>query len=48
MKCACKTAQGYYPDCSLNKEKSGNKVMVGCWVKEENLIPNTKNILGFE
>lgn len=48
MKCACKTPKAYYPDCSLNKEKSGNKVMVGCWVKEENLIQNTKNILGFK
>lgn len=48
MKCACKTPTTYYPDCSLNKEKHGNKVMVGCWVKEENLIPNTKNVLGFK
>lgn len=47
MTCACKTPTAYYPDCSLNKEKGGNKVMVGCWVKEENLLPNTKNILGF-
>jgi hypothetical protein len=48
MSCACKTPTAYYPDCSLNKEKHGNKVMVGCWVKEENLIPNTKNVLGFK
>lgn len=48
MKCACKTPTTYYPDCSLNKEKHGNKVMVGCWVKEENLIPNTKSVVGFK
>ena len=48
MTCACKTKNNYYPDCSKNKEPGGNKVMVGCWLKEQDLIPNVKNIVGLE
>lgn len=48
LTCACKTPKAYYPDCSKNKEPGGQKVMVGCWVKEEDLIANTKNVIGLE
>ena len=48
LTCACKTPKAYYPDCSKNKETGGQKVMVGCWVKEEDLIANTKNVIGLE
>lgn len=48
LTCACRTPKAYYTDCkSAPKSDSANKVVVGCWVPEDKLLPNMMNVGGF-
>lgn len=47
--CACKTKTKYYQDCkSIPANDSANKIVVGCWVDQAQLLPNTFNAGGLE
>lgn len=48
LTCACRTPNAYYSNCTEAPKTEKNKVMVGCWVPEASLLPNTTSVGGFK